>query len=171
MPFSWYIRRLKTFSAGEFIFRIRQRLRTHVLDKHVMNTCKKKNMSASVNLPRSSMIDDVSEHLDYPIFEKSIDVFKKINWNVTKPQAQSASQLEKENLLIAITREGTIHMNERQVDLASLQDILKQSLAKAPDREAVVIADKGSETGVLVQVIDMCNLAGVKKVSIAAQAE
>ena len=91
--------------------------------------------------------------------------------DVTKPQAQSASQLEKENLLIAITREGTIHMNERQVDLASLQDILKQSLAKAPDREAVVIADKESETGVLVQVIDMCNLAGVKKVSIAAQAE
>lgn len=91
--------------------------------------------------------------------------------DVTKPQAQSASQLEKENLLIAITREGTIHMNERQVDLASLQDILKQSLAKAPDREAVVIADKETETGVLVQVIDMCNLAGVKKVSIAAQAE
>ena len=91
--------------------------------------------------------------------------------DVTKPQAQSASQLEKENLLIAITREGTIHMNERQVDLASLQDILKQSLAKAPDREAVVIADKESETGMLVQVIDMCNLAGVKKVSIAAQAE
>lgn len=91
--------------------------------------------------------------------------------DVTKPQAQSASQLEKENLLIAITREGTIHMNERQVDLASLQDILKQSLAKAPDRDAVVIADKESETGVLVQVIDMCNLAGVKKVSIAAQAE
>ena len=91
--------------------------------------------------------------------------------DVTKPQAQTASQLEKENLLIAITREGTIHMNERQVDLASLQDILKQSLSKNPDREAVVIADKEAETGVLVQVIDMCNLAGVKKVSIAAQAE
>ena len=91
--------------------------------------------------------------------------------DVTKPQAQSASQLEKENLLIAITREGTIHINERQVDLASLQDFLKQSLAKTPDREAVIIADKGSETGVLVQVIDACNLSGVKKVSIAAQAE
>ena len=91
--------------------------------------------------------------------------------NVTKPQAQSASQLEKENLMIAITREGTIHINERQVDLASLQDILKQSLAKTPDREAVLIADKGSETGVLVQVIDVCNMAGVKKVSIATQAE
>lgn len=91
--------------------------------------------------------------------------------DVTKPKAQSASQLEKENLLIAITREGTIHINERQVDLASLQDILKQSLAKSPDKEAVLIADKASETGALVQVIDICNNAGIKKVSIAAQAE
>lgn len=91
--------------------------------------------------------------------------------DVTKPQAQTASQLEKENILIAITREGTIHINERQVDLASLQDILKQLLAKTPDREAVVIADKNAVTGTLVQVIDACNLAGIKKVSIAAQAE
>ena len=91
--------------------------------------------------------------------------------DVTKPEAQSASQLEKENILIAITLEGTIHINERQVDLASLQDILKQTLAKTLDREAVVIADKGAQTGVLVQVIDACNLSGVKKVSIAAQAD
>ena len=91
--------------------------------------------------------------------------------DVTKPQAQSASQLEKENILIAITREGSIHIHGRQVDMASLQDILKQILAKTPDREVVVIADKGAVTGTLVQVIDACNLSGVKKVSIAAQAD
>ena len=47
----------------------------------------------------------------------------------------------------------------------------KQTLAKTPDREAVVIADKGAVTGTLVQVIDACNLSGVKKVSIAAQSD
>ncbi|MDR1759634.1 MAG: biopolymer transporter ExbD [Fibrobacter sp.] len=91
--------------------------------------------------------------------------------DVTKPQAQTANQLEKENILIAITREGTIHMNERQVDLATLKDLLTQTMAKTPDKEAVIIADKSSMTGALVQVIDICNLTGVKKVSIAAQAE
>lgn len=90
---------------------------------------------------------------------------------VTKPEAQSAGQLEKENILIAVTREGTIHMNERQVDPTALKDLLKQTLAKSPDREAVIVADKNSETGALVRVIDVCNLAGVKKVSIAAQAD
>jgi len=87
---------------------------------------------------------------------------------VTKPQAQSASQLEKENILIAITRDGTIHINERQVDIVSLSDILKETLAKNPDREAVLIADKNAITEKLVAVIDACTLAGVKKVSIAA---
>ncbi|GBU26178.1 biopolymer transporter ExbD [Fibrobacteria bacterium R8-3-H12] len=57
---------------------------------------------------------------------------------VTKPQAQTASQLEKENILIAITRDGTIHIDDRQVDLAWLSDILKGILAMHPDRDAVL---------------------------------
>ena len=133
----------------------------------------------SFNLPRKKQKDmgiDMGPLMDIVFillifFVVTSSFTRETGVDVTKPQAQSASQLEKENLLIAITREGTIHINERQVDLASLQDILKQSLAKTPDREAVIIADKGSETGVLVQVIDACNLSGVKKVSIAAQAE
>jgi biopolymer transport protein ExbD len=87
---------------------------------------------------------------------------------VSKPQAQSASMLEKENILIAITRDGTIHIDERQVDLAGLSDVLKRILAKNPEREAVLIADKDAMTGKLVSVIDACTVAGVKKVSIAA---
>jgi len=87
---------------------------------------------------------------------------------VTKPQAQSANQLEKENILIAITRDGTIHIDERQVDLAGLSDVLKGILAKNPEREAVLITDKNAITERLVAVIDACTLAGVKKVSIAA---
>jgi biopolymer transport protein ExbD len=87
---------------------------------------------------------------------------------VNKPQAQTANQLEKENILIAITRDGTIHIDERQVDLAGLSDVLKGILAKNPEREAVLIADKDAITGKLVSVIDACTVAGVKKVSIAA---
>ena len=89
--------------------------------------------------------------------------------DVSKPQAQTASDLDKENLMIAITWEGTIHINERQVDVAILKDILQQSLQKNPSREAVIIADENSETGNLVRVIDICTLAGIRKVSIAAQ--
>lgn len=90
---------------------------------------------------------------------------------VEKPKAKSASSLDKQSILIAVTREGMIHVNERQIELGALQDIIKQMLSKDPSREAVIIADKSSQTGSLVNVMDACNLAGVKKISVAAMTD
>lgn len=87
---------------------------------------------------------------------------------VNKPTAQSASDLDKKTIMIAVTREGTIHVDERQVELGSLKDILKGMLAKSEEREVVLIADQKSMTGRLVEVMDACNLAGAKKISVAA---
>lgn len=87
---------------------------------------------------------------------------------VDKPTAKSASEVGKQNIMIAITREGTIHVNDRQVDQAALSDIIRRMIVETPDREAVLVADKKSVTGLLVQVMDACNLAGVKKISVAA---
>lgn len=88
---------------------------------------------------------------------------------VSKPAAQTASEVQKDNIMIAITREGNVHVNERQVDMAGLKDLLDQMVANNPDREVVLIADKDANTGTLVKVLDVCNLAGAKKVSVAAQ--
>jgi len=125
---------------------------------------RKKRKEASIDV--SPMMDMVFILLIFFVVTSTFT--RETGVEVTKPQAQTASQLEKENILIAITREGTIHVNERQVDLAGLKDVLADVLAKNPDREAVLIADKAAMTGSLVQVIDACTLAGVKKVSIAA---
>lgn len=88
--------------------------------------------------------------------------------DVTKPQAQSASEVQRENILVAITREGSIHINERQVDLVGLREVLSRMLADNPSREVVLVADKDSNTGLVVSTIDACNLSGAKKVSISA---
>ena len=125
---------------------------------------RKKRREASIDI--SPMMDMVFILLIFFVVTSTFT--RETGVDVTKPQAQTASQLEKENILIAITREGTIHVNERQVDIAGLKDVLADILAKNPDREAVLIADKAAVTGALVQVIDVCTLAGVKKVSIAA---
>jgi biopolymer transport protein ExbD len=125
---------------------------------------RKKRKEASIDV--SPMMDMVFILLIFFVVTSTFT--RETGVEVTKPQAQSASQLEKENILIAITREGSIHVNERQVDIAGLKDVLADVLAKNPDREAVLIADKAAMTGSLVQVIDACTLAGVKKVSIAA---
>ena len=91
--------------------------------------------------------------------------------DVDKPQAQSAGELNRQSILVAITRDGTIHVNDRQVDLESLKEVLKRLLAQNVVGEIILIADRESNTGVLVNVMDACNLAGAKKISVAAMSK
>lgn len=93
---------------------------------------------------------------------------KETGLDITKPAAGSAAQLEKENILVGISKEGTIHLDERQVDLAMLQAILRRELAEDADRAVVIVSDRDSDMGVVVDVMDECNMAGVHKVSVAA---
>jgi biopolymer transport protein ExbD len=115
------------------------------------------------------LIDVVFVLLIFTILTSSLT--KETGVTVDKPQAQSAGELNRQSILVAITREGTIHVNERQVDLESLQDVLRRMLAENALGEVVLIADRESNTGLLVSVMDACNLSGAKKISVAALAK
>jgi len=91
--------------------------------------------------------------------------------DVNKPKASSAQELARESILIGISREGTIHINENQVDLRALRTILLRMVAEKPDRTAVIVADREAPSGKIVDVLDECNNARIKKVSIAANKE
>ena len=89
---------------------------------------------------------------------------------VDKPKAASAVESGQKSIQIAITREGLVYIDERQVETENLKDIVKNMLANDPSREIILIADKNSQTGKMVEVMDICNLAGAKKISVAAMA-
>lgn len=89
--------------------------------------------------------------------------------DVTKPKASSAKELAKESILIGITRQGTVHINETQVNLSSLQTILKQMMVESPDRPVIIVSDRDAPSGAIVDVLDECNIAKVRKVSISAE--
>ena len=112
------------------------------------------------------LIDVVFVLLIFTILTSSLT--KETGVSVDKPQAQSAGELNRQSILVAITREGTVHVNERQVDMESLQEVLRRMLSENALGEVVLIADRDSNTGLLVAVMDACNLAGAKKISVAA---
>ena len=87
---------------------------------------------------------------------------------VQKPKAASTSQIKDEIVKIAITSEGTLHVHEKQVDLGILESILEREVTKNPEIKVVLIADNWSQTGLLVKVLDKCNVVGIKNTSIAA---
>jgi biopolymer transport protein ExbD len=115
------------------------------------------------------LIDVVFVILIFVILSSSLT--QETGMQVDKPQAQSAGALNRQSIMVAITRDGTVHVNERQVDLSGLKDVLKRMLTQNALGEVILIADRESNTGLLVSVMDACNLAGAKKISVAAMSE
>ncbi|NLB63746.1 MAG: biopolymer transporter ExbD [Fibrobacter sp.] len=91
--------------------------------------------------------------------------------DVSKPKAASAQDLSQESILVGITKQGTVHINESQVTLSGLRLILKQLVAESPERPVIIVADRDAPSGRVVDVLDECNLAKVRKVSISATKE
>lgn len=91
--------------------------------------------------------------------------------DVKKPQASTAKSVKEKIIKVGISRQGTVHVFEKQVNFPTLESILKQERAKYSTLKAIVVADEGAKTGVLVKVLDKCNLAGIKDTTIAASSE
>jgi len=89
--------------------------------------------------------------------------------DVSKPHASTAKELSRESIMIGITRQGTVHINQTQVNMASLRTILRQLVAETPDRPVIIVADRDSPSGRIVDVLDECNAAKVAKVSVSAE--
>ena len=90
---------------------------------------------------------------------------------VKKPKANSSRQIEDKIIKVAITREGTYHIFEKQVDLATLESIFSREFAKNPSVKLVVVADSFSITERLVEVIDKANVVGISSTSVASLKE
>lgn len=104
-------------------------------------------------------------------FVVTANLYIETGVDVSKPKAQSAKPMGQKSILIGITREGTVHVYGRQVNLERLKLIVEQETAKQPDISVVIIADRAVDVGRAVEVMDNCMVAGAQKVSIAASKE
>ena len=94
---------------------------------------------------------------------------KEAGIDVNRPDAATAERKERGNILVAITENGQIWINKRQVDPRAVRANIERMHAENPQGSVVIQADKNSRNGLLVQVMDAARLAGVYEVSIAAE--
>ena len=87
---------------------------------------------------------------------------------VNRPEARTASRDERTGLVLAVTEEGRVVMEGRDLDIRSLRPALEQFSATSPEAGVVIAADRESRTGTVIRVLDACRLAGISKVSVAA---
>ncbi len=94
---------------------------------------------------------------------------KEAGIDVNRPDAETAVRQERANILIAISENNEIWIDQRQVDPRALRANIERLHAENPEGSVVIQADKKSITETLIQVMDSARQAGVYNVSIAAQ--
>lgn len=88
--------------------------------------------------------------------------------DVTKPQASSAVDLERNSVLIAITDTGKVIYGGREIGPAGVRAIVKR-LNQNDDMPVIIQADKTVPTSLLVRVIDEAKIGGAPSVNISTE--
>tara|TARA_E500000331_G_scaffold157300_1_gene152586 strand:+ start:116 stop:526 length:411 start_codon:yes stop_codon:yes gene_type:complete len=94
---------------------------------------------------------------------------KEAGIDVNRPEAATAVKKERANILVAISEQGEIWINKRQIDVRAVQANIERLKAENPQGSVVIQADKKATTETLIKVMDASRAAGVFDVSIAAQ--
>ena len=88
-----------------------------------------------------------------------------------RPVAETAAAKPRGNVLIGIDVDGRIWINKQRVELGQIRQLVEDAVNQNPESSAIVIADEGSATGVVIEVMDQVRLGGVIEISIAAEPE
>jgi biopolymer transport protein ExbD len=96
---------------------------------------------------------------------------KEAGIDVQRSTAATAEVKEQGHILIGIDPQGDVYFEGKRIDVRGIRPLIERALAEDPESGVVVVADKRSETGDVVKVMDQCRLAGAKNVSLAAKRE
>jgi len=125
----------------------------------------KNESSAEVNM--APLLDMVFILLIFFVITTNFN--RQTGVEVKKPKASSAVYQGQKTILVGISREGSIHIHGRQVGLEQLTTIISREVTRRPDANVVIVGDRGAVLGRAVEVMDACVVAGVEKVSVAAE--
>ncbi|MFO7840284.1 MAG: biopolymer transporter ExbD [Desulfosalsimonadaceae bacterium] len=93
---------------------------------------------------------------------------KETGVEVARPTASTATTQKKTNILIAVDENNRVFMDQQEIDVRAVRANVERELAENPESAVIVIADKASDTGVAIDVMDGCRMAGAENVSLAA---
>ena len=91
---------------------------------------------------------------------------KEAGIDVNRPEAATAVKKERANILVAISEQGEIWINKRQVDVRAVQANIERLKAENPQGSVVIQADRKATTETLIKVMDASRAAGVFDVEV-----
>lgn len=101
------------------------------------------------------------------IFMVTAPMIMKPSINVNLPKAASGEATTPSKLNITIGTDGKLNLDGEMVEDAQVQAKAQEEVAKNPEIQAIIAADKDVPHGRVVSVLDIVKGAGVKKFAIS----
>ncbi|MBN2121250.1 MAG: biopolymer transporter ExbD [Candidatus Omnitrophica bacterium] len=90
---------------------------------------------------------------------------------LTLPTASTAKLHPEEDVIISITNENDLYLNEKKIDLDNLLDELRVKLNESQKKTVIIKADEKIDLGLAVKVMDIAKQAEAKGLVISTRAE
>lgn len=90
--------------------------------------------------------------------------------DIQLPTAESATQAERSHgeIFINLRDDGTIVVNNRDMDLEELQSVLNRVAEHFPGGAVIIRGDTNALLGRVIEVLDCCRRADIQNISFAA---
>ena len=128
---------------------------------------KQESAAESVNL--TPLIDMVFILLIFFLVTASFT--KESGIDVDRPTAQTAVREEQGSMIIGVSKDGEIWIDNQKIDMRAVRAHVEHLHAQNPEGTVIILADQSARTGTTVEVLDQVRLAAVSNVSIAASNE
>jgi biopolymer transport protein ExbD len=88
---------------------------------------------------------------------------------ITLPTAVTAKLHPEEDIVIYITEDNNLYLNEEEVTLDNLLDKLRMKVGEAKKKTVIIKADEKVDLGLAVKVIDIARQAGAEGLVISTK--
>ncbi|MBL4639004.1 MAG: biopolymer transporter ExbD [Kordiimonadaceae bacterium] len=94
---------------------------------------------------------------------------KEAGVTVIKPEAETAEPQKQVSVLIAVTADDEIYINQNKIKLEGLRTMVEKLLAENPKGSMAIQGDEESDAVLVMKVFDVIRKAGVEKIAIATE--
>ncbi|MFC3120349.1 ExbD/TolR family protein [Agaribacter flavus] len=94
---------------------------------------------------------------------------KQAGMEVNKPEGETAVQYKNANIFIAITEDGDVWIDRREISAEAVRANLEKLLLEQPTDVVFIQADEKTRHGLVIEVMDQVKAAGIDRVAVAVR--
>lgn len=95
--------------------------------------------------------------------------FSSVDQNISIPEVNSGINVENKEVVVSVTKDGSLFVNESPVTGAQLEEQLKSLLSMSEDKSVVVRADENTKSSKILEIMKAAQISGYEKLTVAGE--